>query len=348
MPTVRSALGHVRRMGMFFRELETLTRSGITLAAAFGEMERRAPGNLRGLAREMGSAVQSGQPVSSVMERHRDLFYPWHIGVVRAAQAGGFLPEAFDQIARAYEVEWETRSALRLRLLFYVAFGVPGVLLAIPSIMMLAEPIPRDGWTPALVVASVVRHFRTVSVPIAIGLVAAAVVWQALSATAWFQGVQQRVVLGLPIVGRAARAAALERYMAILGLMLRGGVPAGEAAEEAALAAGNVVLTPHLQGVAAALREGTPLAQTLAATRLFDGDTISMASAGEVAGSLPDMLARAAGYYRAENEAKRRMLLRVAQVTFGVIWLSLMGAVFIIAVRTYFDFAFRVYDWMLE
>ncbi|MBE9566122.1 MAG: type II secretion system F family protein [Proteobacteria bacterium] len=348
MPMVRSSLKHVRRMGIFFQQLHTLVRSGIPLASAGRELSHQAPRALRGLAAEMTEAAEQGKPISSVMERHRDLLYPWHIGLVHAAEAAGFLPEAFGQIAHAYELEWETRAALRLRLFFYVVLGLPGILLAMPAIMMLREPIPAKGWTAQLVMDSLLHHARTVSLPIVIVLVAGVLIWQALTATVWFQGVQQRVVLRLPLVGKVAKAAALDRYLATLGLMLRGGGAVGEAAEQAALAAGNSVLTPKLLALGPALREGVPVAEALASTGEFDRETLGMAATGEMSGSLPDMLARAAGYYREEHDAKRRMLIRTAQVLLGVAWLCVAGAVLLFAVRSYFDFAFRVFDWMLE
>jgi len=346
MPPVRGALKHVRRMGLFFHELHTITGSGIAVAPACRELAVRAPTSLRGVAGEMAEAAEEGRPVSSVMEKHRALFYPWHIGVVRAAEAGGFIPEAFEQIAHAYEVEWETRAALRLRLFVYLFLGLPAALLVAPVILMLRQPIPEEGWNPGLILEALALHLRTVSLPIALGIVAAAVVWQMLGATAWFQGVQQRLVLLLPVVGRLARAAALDRYLATLGLMLRGGLPVAQAAEDAALAAGNVVLTPKLLQVVPAVREGVPLSQALAGTRLLDRDTMNMAATGEAAGSLPDMLARAAGYYRQENDAKRRMLLRVAGITIGVLWLCAAGAIFFMGLRAYFDFAFQVESWV--
>jgi len=348
VPQVRSSLRHARRMGVFFRELHNLTRPGISIAAACRELERRAPRGLREMAREMAAAAESGRPISSVLQQHRSLLYPWHIGVVRAAEAGGFLPEAFDQVAHGYEVEWETRSAFRVRLFVYTFFGLPAILVTIPAVLTLAEPIPRDGWTPNLVLQSLWGHLLRVSLPIACSLVALVIIWQALSATAWFQEVQQRIVVRLPVVGRMAKTTALDRYLATLGLMLRGGLPVAEAAEEAALAAGHVVLTPKLLEIAPGLRQGVPLSSLLAETRVFDGDTLSMATTGEASGSLPDMLVRAAGYHRQDNEAKRKMLLRAALITIGVTWLSLMGVLIAIAMRTYFDFVFRVEDWMME
>jgi type IV pilus assembly protein PilC len=335
-------------MGIFFRQVHALLKSGFPVAQACREAERHAPRGLRGLAREMATAAETGGQVSRVLAAHQDLLYPWHVGMVRAAEVAGFLPEAFDQIAHGYEQEWETRSALHLRLGVYLVLGLPAVLLTVPVILMLNHPIPEDGWTPTLVIATLLGYLRTVSLPILIGLVALFVVWQVLGSTAWFQGLQQSAVLRLPVAGRVARVAALERYLATLGLMLRAGVATGEAAEEAARAAGNASLTSRLMTVVEATRTGVPVSQALAATRLFDADTLNMATTGEISGALPDMLTRMASFYREENEGRRKMLLKMAGVVVGVVWLSGMGALVLFGIRSYFDFAFRVYDWMLQ
>jgi len=348
LPTPRRALGHVRTMGVFFRELHALTRAGITIAPACRELERRGAPRTPAMARDMALAAEAGQPVSSAMEAHASLLYPWHLGVIRAAEVGAFLPEAFEQIARAYETEWETRSALRLRLFFYLALGLPAVLLAAPLLLTISQPIPRDGWTPDLIIATIIRFLKTVSLPIAAGLLVSLLVWQILQSTARFQAVQQHVVTRLPVVGGVARAAALGRYLATLGLMLRGGLPIAQAAEEAAMAAGNAAVSPKLLALVPALRQGEPLSNLLAGTRIFSADTLHMAATGEVSGALPDMLARAAGYYQHENELKRRMLVRLAQVLFGVVWLAVMGGMFLLGVRLYFGFPFRTYQWMME
>jgi type II secretory pathway component PulF len=296
----------------------------------------------------MAAVAEAGDPIGAVMAQHQDLFYAWHIGLVGAAQAGGYLPEAFDQIAHAYEVEWQTRSALLSRLYFYLVFGLPPVLIVIPLILMLNEPIPKEGWTPQTVYITTAHYFRTVSLVVVVALAALALIWQALSSTAWFQRVLQRVVIRIPVVGRVARTAALDRYLATLGLLLRGGIPVAEAAEEAASAAGNAALAPRLMQVGGAVREGVALAIALESTRAFDRDTLNLAATGETSGSLPEMLSRAAGYYREEHEAKRKWLLRAAGVAFVVFWLCLVGAIAAFGLKVYFDFAFRTFDWMME
>ena len=348
-PAPRSALKHVRMMGVFFRELHTLTRAGIAIAPACREVERRTPARLRVVAAEMAAATEAGSRISSVLENHPALIYPWHLGVIRAAEVGAFMPEAFDQIARAYETEWETRAALRLRMFFYLLVGLPAILTTLPVVLFLRQPIPDfDAWNTQYVIRGLLHQAETVSLPILAGVIALIVIWQLLGRWAWFQGAQQRVVVRLPLVGKVARGSALERYMGTLGLMLRGGVPIAQAAEEAALAAGNADMSPKLLDFVPRLREGATLSSLLAQSRFLDADSLSMAATGEIAGALPDMLARAAGYYRADLEARRRALLRLAGVAIGLLWAVCVGVVFITGALSYFDFIFRAGDklWM--
>jgi type IV pilus assembly protein PilC len=335
-------------MGLFFRQLHALTQAGFPIVAACREIENRAPGRLRGLVREMREAAEAGKPVSEAMGRHRDLFYGWHIGLVGAAEAAGVLPQAFDQIAHGYEVEWQTRSALLFRLACYGFFGVPAVLLTIPVIIFLNLPIPKDGWTPTAVIQSYLLYLRTVSLPIALGLIALVVVSQILGSTSWFQGVQQRVVSVLPVFGRLARTAALERYLSALGLLLRAGLPVGDACEQAAGAAGNASVSPKLLAVVPAVREGVPLSQALTAARVLDRDTLNMAATGETSGTLPDMLARMGNFYREENETRRKLVLRLVGIAIGLVWIFGVAVLGYIGYTSYINLAFRTYDWMLE
>ncbi len=311
-------------------------------------LERNVPHGLRGVTREMAAAAEAGRPVSSVMEKHRALFYPWHIGLVSAAETGGFLPEALDQIASAYEAEWETRSATLWPLVLYTCLALPGIIITIPAIKLLSAPIPEQGWTPQTVIQSLLYYLRTISLPILLGFAALVVLWLTLGGTAWFQGWQQRVVIRLPLVGRVARAAALERYLTGLSMLLRAGVPLGQAAEHAAMAAGNAALTPRLLKVVPVLREGGTLTSALASAGLLDGDTLSMLATGETAGELPEMLSRAATYYREDNRNRRKTLIRLAQTGITAVYAALVAILFFKMAFAYFDFAFKLGEWMTE
>ncbi len=344
----RSSIRHVRRMAVFYRGLETLTRAGVNLASACRQLELHAPGSFRALARDLAAAVEAGQPITAVLARRPDLLYPWHLGVLRAAETVGALPEAFGQIAAGYEDEWKTRAQISVHTTLYAVLFLPTVLLTLPFLRFFEAPIPEQGWDLPTLIAFLKVQLRLTTLPLTEALVALAVLWFTLSAMVWFQRLQQRVVLYLPLVGRVARLAALDRYLFTLSMMLRAGVPLSTALKESAYAAGNAVLTPRLLAMGEELGAGASLAQALANTRVFTREVLQYANAGEVAGSLPEMLARAAEMYRGEHQRMRKILLRALLSLFGALWIALAGYMFLKLVQSYFDFAFRVGDWMSE
>jgi type II secretory pathway component PulF len=348
VPRGRSSIRHVRRMAIFYRQFHTLVRAGINVINACHELETKAPWQFRGVAREMAAAAAAGKPVSAVLERHRSIIYPWHLGVIRAAELAGVLPDALDQIARAYEVEWQTRAEIGLRLFFYSAFVIPAMLINIPVIKFLNAPFPKDGWTPQTAIAWMVHELLTTSVPIGVGIVAAVIGWQLLGAVPWFQALQQRLVMTIPLIGRVSKLGALERYLATLGVLLQGGVSVTDATEHAAMAAGNVVLTPRLLRVSKAVQQGQPLTQALLEARAFEAETLQLAGTGEMTGSLPEMLGRASGYYRERHEAARRNLIRLLFVAFTVFFGIIVGMMVIKGALSYFDYMFRGLDWMMQ
>ena len=342
----RSSIKHVRQMAMFYRELHSLIKAGITVATACRELEFRVPPRFRSLARDMGAAAEGGKPISSVLEDYRELIYPWHLGVFRAAESAGSLPEAMDQIAAAYELEWQTRAEIGWRVFLYTFIGLPMVLCVIPSILMMNQPYPKDGWTIQYSIQLVRHFFLTVSLPIGAGLLVLFITWRLISGTAWCQALQHRAVLLIPIVGGVSKIGALGRYLSTLAMLLKAGVPLSDSVEEAAMAAGNAGLTPRLLQVAPKVQAGVPLAQALQETRVFDGDTLRLAGTGEMTGSLPEMLGRAAQYCREKYDGKRRVLMKVAGVAITVAFGIVVGILVIWTALSYFDAMFRGLEWM--
>ena len=347
-PRSRNSMRHVRRMGLFYRQLHALVHSGINLASACREVELRAPTGFRGLAREMAAAAEAGRPISSVLEQHPSLIYPWHLGVLRAAEAAGSLPDALDQIATAYETEWETRAHVSLQMFIYCYLGVPLVLLIIPLFAVLQLPIPKDFWNPESFLHAYLQMAARITLPIAVAIVGFLLTWRVLSVVPWFQAVQQRLVLGIPLVGRLSRVAASERYLSTLAMSLQAGVSLTDSTTEAARAAGNPALTPRLLQVAPKVQAGVPLAQALTDARLFDGDTLRLAGTGEMTGTLPAMLDKAAEYVREQHVRQRKMLMRLVGVGMTLLFGVVVCYIVVWGARTYFDVLFRAAERMQE
>lgn len=102
--------------------------------------------------------------------------------------------------------------------------------------------------------------------------------------------------------------AAVARQLSVLAA---GGVPVAEALEAAAEATTHATLLAALTRTRAAVREGRPVADALAASpAVFPPLWVELVRAGEAAGALPDVLARVAAH--AERSGAVRARLRAA------------------------------------
>ena len=297
----------------------------------------------------MAEAAEGGRPVTSVLEKYPTYLYPWHLGVLRAAETVGALPEAFGQIAQAYEDEWKTRTQVALHTTFYVIMYLPCVFLILPFLKFFDAPIPKEGWELGTMVQYLLREFHRTSLPLAEACLALVVLWFVLSTMAWFQRAQQWVVLGIPLAGRVVRMAALDRYLSTLSMMLRAGIPLSRGALRVGLRGREPAAHAAPLGDGGGIGEGARRSfRRCTATRVFSGDVLQLAAAGEVAGSLPEMLGRAAEMYRVEHQRLRKMLLTVGLALAGAFWVALSGYFFIKLVLGWLNFEFRVGDWAGE
>jgi len=345
LPGAVGPLKRVRRSSTFFRQFHSLINAGIPIHQALMELSGRAPANYQRACDEMARAAAAGNPLSEAMARYPGLFLQWHVGLVRGAEAGGFLPQALDEIATALELEYEFRAAVLLQVFYYVFFLLPMILLVLPVAIILPHE-PRDGWTAPGLIDAYLHTFATISVPIGLGLVAAYAALLLTSGLPAVQRVRQRIVFAIPLAGRIARLAALSRFTRLLGLLLGAGLPVGAAVEEAAAATGNRAFIDRLSRVARALREGTPLAAALAQARLFDADALRLTDTGQLTGDMPGALARIAGYYQTELETRLRIMPRVIQL---LAFLVIGGtAVFLIITlfRIYVGYIDRAIQWI--
>ncbi len=240
----RATIPHLRQMAILYRGFETVTRAGISIVSACHQMEVSGPGRFRGLRARDGrrGRGRSAHHLRAGEVSHLPL--PLAPGGAegrrkRRRAARGLRPDR-----QAYEDEWKTRAQIAVHTTFYTIMYLPCVFLILPFLKFFEAPIPDKGWQMDTAVPFLLKQFHDTSLPLAEVMLALVVLWFVLSTMAWFQRLQQWVVLGIPLVGRVVRMAALDRYLSTLSMMLRGGIPLSEALRESAQAAGNLLLTP--------------------------------------------------------------------------------------------------------
>ena len=295
-------------LGLFFRQMASLTQVGFTVSAALSDLgPRTAHRGIRAAAREMAAGTARGGALSEEMARHPGLFAAHVVGLVAAGEAGGFLPFAFEEAALHAEQDAALRQGLWLpKLLIWQAVW---------SVLLLAPLFPRI-FTEGL--AAYGRAVLTWSVPVGIGLHLAA----ALAGWAWRQpfaaGVRDRLSLALPVTGRLHRMRALASFTRMLRRLLLAGISPEPAFVAAARAVPNGVLARHLLAGTAVVRAGQGLDAAVAATGLMAHDPLQLSVTGQRSGQWTEMLDRVTTYYQEEaagaTESARRAQKRLGTI----------------------------------
>ncbi|HWD42002.1 MAG TPA: type II secretion system F family protein [Fimbriimonas sp.] len=320
-----SRAGTDKQRFFLFSQLAAALRSGINPANAFHEIGQRSAGQFQPSLEEAAQATSHGQAISEVFARWPDL-YPEHVvGTIRAGEAGGFLPEAMDEIAR----QAESAHAFS-RWFFWTWFVVVNFLLSLPVAILLnvgftgfwnktwngggvgpnGEPMtPSQGtsgfllemwhqflwpWGPATGIAYVgLWVFRNYY----------------LSRAAKRQ--RHRLGLKFPVYGKRARHENLARFAWTMSRVSRAGISPARSWQLAAESVPNLVFRDELAGIGTQLSGAEKMSDIVFRSRMFPDEYAPMVATAEYTGDLSGALDRlsqisAGEFVAAQNYAKAR------------------------------------------
>jgi general secretion pathway protein F len=272
--------------------------------------ERARPilGNIR-------DKVRAGSSLAAALSAESHSFSHLYIGLVRAGEAAGALPETLDRIATLLERERSLTASLHSALVYPALL----VVAAIGSIVLLLEYVLPQ-FVPIFEQAGAKLPPSTAFLMMLGTLVGSGGPWLLAFALALGLGFRQalkqplyrekfdRVVLHLPIVGKLIRETLAARLTRTLGTLLQNGVPLIASLGIARDAVGNLAAAAAIDTAAVAAKSGAGLARPLSDSGLFPARTIHLLQLGEEAAQLGPMALKAAEIH---DEQARLMMQRL-------------------------------------
>lgn len=322
----------------FTRQLANLLAAGVPLSRALSILSREAsrPAAAR-LWATVHDQVAGGAPLADAFAQHPKTFSPVYVAMVRAGETGGFLDVVLEQIAtfraREQDLKGKVTSALIYPMILSVLAG--GIL-----VFLLTYFIPRfsvmfaefGGSLPALTKGIVAASRLVVRYWFVLVLVVASVVFGIQRALAREDGrrILERMMLQLPLFGRAVARFALVRFCRMLGTLIEAGVPLVSALNVAKEAIGNQVLADTVETAIDDVQRGTGLARSLEGCRvLFPASVIEMVSVAEESGRLDKELTRLAGAYEQELDRQLKILVAMVEPALLFVMAALVGTIVI-------------------
>ena len=306
----------LKDLAVMSRQMATMISAGLSLLRTLSILAEQTES--KPLAKVLGavrSDVETGGSLSSALTKHRDVFPPLMINIVRAGEVGGFLEKALVSVAENYEAEVKLRGRIKSAMSYpVVVFCI--AIIAVAVMLIFIVPVFKnmfDGLggslpAPTLFLVWLSGVMKWLSPVLVVATIAFLSWWRKHKHDESVQSRVDPLKLKLPVFGDLIKKIAIARFSRNFGTMIGAGVPLLQALDIVGEVSGNYVIEQAIKDVQESVRRGEPLTGPLAKHEVFPSMVTQMMAVGEDSGSLETMLEKISEFYDQEVEATTEQL----------------------------------------
>lgn len=346
--TATRAAGRIRQreVAAFAYKFGGMYSAGLPVLRCLETLEAQTANRaLRDIVADIRHRVETGSSLKSAFEPHRKVFTDFFLGMIEAGESAGRLSQALEMSARYLEKRLDLRQKTRSAFVYPLVVGAVCTLVVlcllifvVPMFSQLYKRLHVDlpGPTYALVTLSfALRHWWWALLAGGIGLSLAA---RWLLKRSGVKAHWDRLKLSIPVFGPLSCLVAVSHFVRTLGLLISVGVPIIDALEVAGHVANNHEISQHTVDLQRATRAGRPFSESLAAHRIFPPMVVQLASSGEEAGILPEMLEKSADLLDKDSDRLTASLLVKLEPALTVIMGLVIGLILMGVYLPMFDY----------
>ncbi len=321
---------------VFTQQFMTLVKAGLPIPRALELLETRARDRrLRQMLSEARARVRAGEQLSDAFRQQAGI-PAIYTTTLMAGERSGNLPEVLERYVQYQRLALTVRRKLVSSLIY------PAVLLLLVVFVMsflVTYVVPRFGElysalgaklpTLTVVMLGIGQFSRHYAVLAVLGLVALAA---GLGLAARTHGLRERMdawMLRLPVAGEMWWKYQIAVLCRTLSTLLQSGLPVMNAIETAGSAFHSLHLRERWQQMLVLVREGKPLAESMAKQELAPPLAVEMVEVGEQTGALPQMLSSLAEFYDEDLSTALAALLSLIEPAILLVVGSLVALVLV-------------------
>ena len=320
LPAFARSIGVRERMA-FTEQLALLLDTGVSLHEALRALEQQtADPKLAAILQAMFDDLTEGKPFSLALSRHPQMFSQSYIGLVAAAEEGGFLQQVLKQLLEIDEKNSRLQSVVASALsypAFLVVFSLAVVIFVLtvifPKFQALFESI-RGELPLATVVLMAVSDFlaRHWLLTLAALGAAASGLWLWARTPAGERLIDD-MKIRIPVVGEIFMQVYLNQTLNVLGLALLSGVPATAALKASQEVTANRRFARFLETVREGVNDGRGIASGFQQAPFIPPMVREMIATGERTGQLGKVMMRISDFYGRELNRRIGIVAKVAE-----------------------------------
>jgi len=306
---------------VFSRQLATFIRAGIPILDGIRVIREQTGSRLfRRTLDAIASDLRAGEPISTALAHQPRVFPELYVDMVLAAEATGELDIILEQLALYLDRGERTARRIRQAMLYpSLVLGLAVIVVFIlitfvlPAFVALFADFDAELPVPTRVLMALgwfgERYGLLSGAAVLLLLVLAYLARNAGP----IRRLRHRLVLRTPVFGPLVRLGIAARFARTLGILVRAGVPIGQAFEIVINGTGNHVYRERLRPARERLLVGEGIAGPLAESGLFSSMLIQMVRVGEETGTLDRYLEEAADFMDEDLEYRTRQMVTIIE-----------------------------------
>jgi len=282
----------------FTRQLSTMINAGLPITEALHILRNQLKGSMQKIVATILADIEGGESLSSSLSKHKKVFSPTYIALIKSGEVGGVLDEVLvslaDNIEKQQEFKGKVKGALIYPVIIVVGMFAVSLIMMIfvmPRLTSLYQDFNAELPLPTKILIGT-SDFIFKFWPLVLVLIA--------SVFYGFSGYRKtpkgkrkidELIFKIPIFGDLQRQIILTDLTRTLSLMTGAGVSILEALNITAEVVGNVVISEALKDSAIQVEKGFPVAFSFARhPDAFPYILSQMVAVGEETGKMEEVL----------------------------------------------------------
>ena len=296
-------------IAIFVRQLATMMKAGVPLTQSFEIVADSLENpSMKELVLKIKADIEAGSNFATALRKHPKYFDDLFCSLVESGEQSGALETMLERVATYKEkselLKAKIKKAMKYPIAVIIVAIIVTAILLIKVVPVFADLFAGFGaelptFTQFVVNMSnwMVKYYLLFFIVLAILAVSFT---QAKLRSQKFRNFLDKFALKLPIFGDIVYKSIIARFCRTLSTTFAAGVPLIDALDSTAGATNNIVFYEATQRIKEDVATGQQMQFAIRSTNLFPSMVIQMVGIGEEAGSLEEMLDKAATYY--ENE----------------------------------------------
>jgi type IV pilus assembly protein PilC len=333
-----------REIIMFSRQLALLLESGTDIVTSLELLQSQATNRiLRSVVGEIASDIRGGSSLSAALGKHPRAFPEIYHRTIAAGEQGGNLEIVLRQMADYMERGVTTQKKIKNALTYpfmlaIIAVVVVAILVTfvMPTFVGLYSQLGVELPLPTRILLGLSEWLLQYGLYLLLGVVGVIVITYIYIRTPTGRYQLDKLMLGVPVVGRINLLSELSRCCRTIALLFRVGLPLPEVMSLAIHGSNNKVMVEALTEVQQELIRGQGLSKPMAKRELFLPLMVQMVGVGEETGNLDNTLTTVAQSYEVEADDRtgaavgliQPAMIIIIAVVIGFVAVSLISAMY--------------------